>query len=88
MIQTTFDPNNAQCVLERAMVIPTMDLPLYLESYGSVLPGLSKDRFQILTSDEVNRLPKAEGLQYRMMLVNRRVEIMKAEMLQENRKTA
>lgn len=88
MIQTTFDPDNTQQVLERAMLIPAKDLPLYLESYGSVLPGLSEDRVQILTKDEANGLPEAEALQCRMTLVKRCMEIMKDEALREDRKTA
>lgn len=88
MSQTIFDPKNAQQVLERAMVIPVKDLPLYLESYGSVLPGLSEDRVQILTSDETNKLPAAEGLQCRLAFVNRCMEVMKAEISQGDRRTA
>lgn len=88
MSQTTFDPNNTQQVLERAMVIPAKDLPLYLESYGSVLPGLSEDRVQVLTRNEVNKLPRAEALECRIALVKRRMEIMKTETLREDRKTA
>lgn len=88
MIQTTFDPNNTQQVLERAMVIPAKDLPLYLESYGSILPGLSKDRLQILTRDEANKLPEAEALQCRIALVKRCMVAMQAEAIQEDRKTA
>lgn len=88
MIKTSFDPRNAQHVLERAMEIPTVDLPLYLEDYGDVLPGLSEDRIQILTRDELNALPKAEALQCRVALVKKRLEAMKNSEIQEVRKTA
>lgn len=79
---------NAQEVLEFATRIPMICLPLYLTTYGKVLPGISKERMQIMTSSEVNRLPEAEALDCRIALVMQRLETYQEEEVQKPLKTA
>lgn len=80
---------DAQEVLEFATKVPMICLPLYLTTYGKVLPGISKERMQIMTSSEVNKLPRKEALDCRIALVMRRLEMnLEEKEAQKSRKTA